>query len=189
MYEIINELYLKSKSGDGNAKEELILKLNPLIKSSIKKYCPMWDYFEDLYQDGVVVVLKCLELHNEKKGTYLNFVKNYLRFYYLDTFKYLLKDESGSIPLEDKSEEFSLLEVLEDEFNMEEHFLNMELSLELRLALNKLTHRQRQVALLYYHYNFTHEKIGSILNISKWTVVNTKRRVIEILKEELHVYR
>ncbi|SHH53927.1 RNA polymerase sporulation-specific sigma factor [Anaerosphaera aminiphila DSM 21120] len=185
MYEIINELYLKARSGDRDAKAVLVSKLNPLIKSSIKKYCPIWDYFEDLYQDGVVVVLKCIELHNENKGTYLNFVKNYLRFYYLNTFKYLLKDENGKVPMEDEREELNLLEFLEDDFNMEEHFLNLELSSHLKLALNKLTHRQRQVVVLYYHYNFTHEKIGNILEISKWTVVNTKRRAIEILKEEL----
>lgn len=185
MYEVINDLYERARSGDEDAKVVLVSKLNPLVKSSIKKYCPLWDYYEDLYQDGVLIILECLNIHEKEKGTYLNFVKNYLRFYYLNTFKYLLKDEKGKVYFENSDEESDLISFLEDDFNLEESILNLELSLEIRLALNRLTKRQRQVVILFYYYEFSLEKIGNILGISKWTVINTKRRAMEILKGEL----
>ena len=185
MYEVINELYERAKSGEEDAKVILVSKLSPLIKSSIKKYCSIWDYYEDLYQDGVMLVLECISIHDEKKSTYLNFVKNYLRFYYLNTFKYLVKDENSKTNSESDDEGLSLIEMLEDDFNLEDALLSFELNAELNFAINKLTNRQRQVIILYYYYNFTHEKIGNILEVSKWTVINTKRRALELLKEEL----
>ncbi|RVU55047.1 RNA polymerase sigma factor [Anaerosphaera multitolerans] len=183
MYEVINKLCIRAKVGDEEAKILLIDKLSPLIKSSIKKYCPLWDYYEDLYQDGVLILLECLKIHDEKKGTYLNFLKNYLRFYYLETFKYLLKDHGTKVPLED--EEKSYLEELQDDFSIEDYFLSLELSESLKAALGDLTLRQRKVVLLFYYNKLSLDEIAAKLNISKWTVVNTKRRAVEILKRTL----
>ena len=40
---------------------------------------------------------------------------------------------------------------------------------------------------MYYYEKLSHKEIAQKLNISKWTVVNTKRRALEKLKEVYNV--
>lgn len=178
-YSKINNFYLSAREGDQDAKLALVQALNPLIISSIKRYCPLWKYYEDLLQDGIVILLQAIKDHNPDKGRFLNYVKLYLKYYYLDTFKYLIeKDRETALDHED----LDLLNILEDSSNIEEEFLSKARSQSLLKALSCLSKRQRQVLLLYYYKNMSLEQIANYLGIKRWTVVNTKRRGIEILR-------
>lgn len=75
----INQLIEKME--DGSVKEELIEQLKPLIISSIYRYCPIKEEFEDLLQDGKIIVLECMKTYQADRGHFLNYVKNYLKYY------------------------------------------------------------------------------------------------------------
>lgn len=87
-YQSFNKNLSLARLGDGSAKVDLINMLEPLIISSIKKYCPLPKEYEDLHSDCVLVILWCLENFDGKRS-FLKYVKSYLKYYLLDTFKYL----------------------------------------------------------------------------------------------------
>ncbi len=177
MYEKIEKLLSSAREGDDDAKLELLEILNPLIISSIKRYCPLWREYGDLLQDGIVVVLKCIDLYDSSKGYFLAFVKSYLKFYFLETFRYLLRLEQVS-----STDDEGLGDFLSDDYDMEQSLLGREFSLELNRALMLLTKRQREVVLMYYFLDMSLSDIAASLDIKRWTVINTKRRGMEILR-------
>ncbi|CDZ74469.1 putative RNA polymerase sigma factor [Peptoniphilus sp. ING2-D1G] len=177
MYEKIEKLFSSAREGDDDAKLELLEILNPLIISSIKRYCPLWREYGDLLQDGIVVVLKCIDLYDSSKGYFLAFVKSYLKFYFLETFRYLLRLEQVS-----STDDEGLGDFLSDDYDMEQSLLGREFSLELKRALMLLTKRQREVVLMYYFLDMSLSDIAASLDIKRWTVINTKRRGMEILR-------
>ncbi|WP_138160526.1 sigma-70 family RNA polymerase sigma factor [Peptoniphilus catoniae] len=177
-YKDFNSLLDRCLNGDNEARLDLLNALTPLIASSIKSYCPIWQEYEDLFQDGVLLVLECLEIYNPSKGRFLNFVKNYLRFYFLDTFKYLIVGEY----FEDIDGKEDFANFLRDTANVEEEVLSRMDSDDLKRALGLLTKRQRDVIVMYYFLDMRLDRIGEALDIKRWTVVNTKRRAIEILR-------
>ena len=63
-----NELIIKARSGDNNAKEILISENSPLIKSVIKKYINKGIEFDDLYQLGSLGFLKAIYNFDEGFG-------------------------------------------------------------------------------------------------------------------------
>ena len=88
MYKVIDELLEGSRNGDVNSKNELLIKLRPLIISSINKYYPNFRDYEDLIQDGYVVVLDCIENFDPSKGVYfLGYVKTMLKYNYLQNHR------------------------------------------------------------------------------------------------------
>lgn len=182
-YKEIDDLYVLAKADDENAKVLLLKRLDPLIKSSIKKYCPMWNFYDDLYNDGIVIILELIVSFNSSKGSFLNYVKNYLKYFYLDTFKYLVKDERNIGSLDDET--VKIFEFLESDFNLEESILCSDEVLKLRSAFSVLTKRQRDVLIMFYFYNMSISDIANKLRIKYRTVVNTKTRAIEILREVL----
>ncbi len=178
MYENIERLLTSARDGDEDAKLELVQALNPLIISSIKRYCPIWREYGDLLQDGVVVVLECVDMYDSSKGYFLGFVKSYLKFYFLETFKYLLKGEEQISSVEEEVWE----DFVSDDEDMEQILLNREFSTELKKAMGLLTNRQREVVMMYYFMEMSLGDIAVALDIKRWTVINTKRRSMEILR-------
>ncbi|MEQ3347555.1 hypothetical protein [Peptoniphilus senegalensis] len=79
--------------GEERAKVKLLDMLEPLIRSSIKKYCPIFNEFDDLYSDGRAIVLSCIEDFDNKRS-FLKYVKLSLKYFYLNTYKYLMDVKS-----------------------------------------------------------------------------------------------
>lgn len=183
-YEELDELIYLAKNNQEMAKVRLIEKLSPLIKSSIKKYCPIYLHYEDLYQDGIVIILECLELYDEEKANFLAMAKSYLKYHYIETLKYLKNIEKDISKTE---EEEDIVNLISSEENIEEEFIFYEEVEFLKKKLEILTLRQRDILLMYYYEKLSHKEIAQKLNISKWTVVNTKRRALEKLKEVYNV--
>ncbi|MDO5041412.1 MAG: sigma-70 family RNA polymerase sigma factor [Peptoniphilus sp.] len=176
MYEEIERLLLERD--DEDARLRLVQLLNPLIISSIKRYCPLWRQYDDLLQDGIVVVLECVDMYDPERGYFLGFVKSYLKFYFLKTFKYLLMDEEHISSVEEETWE----EFVSDDEDMEQMLLREEFSGEIKEALALLTKRQREVVVMYYFLDMSLIDIATSLGIKRWTVINTKRRSMEILR-------
>lgn len=170
--------YLIENANNDEIKQELLETLNPLIISSISRYCPVRREFEDLLQDGRVIVLECIETYCKDRGHFLNYVKNYLKYFYLDTMKYLVKHES-------KIDLFEPNFDIEDGHITEEDFLEREIEVELYKAIRKLTERQREVLVLYYFKGKSHSEIADKLGIKVRTVINTKMNAIAAIRKEL----
>lgn len=180
-YQSFNKNLSLARLGNGSAKVDLINMLEPLIISSIKKYCPLPKEYEDLHSDCVLVILWCLENFDGKRS-FLKYVKSYLKYYLLDTFKYL-KNEPQRDSVNDQGED--LLNYIEDDFNLEESLIKKTDEQILNEAINSLAKRQREIIILYYYKDMSLKNISQKLKISKWTVVAAKKQALDKLKKKL----
>lgn len=185
MYSEFNILVKEALEDDVNAKTTLLERLRPLIISSIKKYCPIEEEFSDLMQDGSIIVLQCLKDYKKDRGVqFLYYVKSALRFYYLETFRYLKKNDfiSLNIANEDGQE---LIDSLLDNFSIEENYLEEFQRSYLVSGVKSLPKRQREIVKLFYVCNLSISEIAKYLNISYRGVVNSKVKAIDNLRRFL----
>ncbi|WP_236913094.1 sigma-70 family RNA polymerase sigma factor [Clostridium sp. Cult1] len=182
MYKEIEKLLLLSKKGDKKAKETLLLKLNPLIISSIRRYYNKIDQYDDLIQEGYEIILKAIENYNPNRGVkFLGYVKAMLRYGYLEKHR-----EKQILSLNEPLEEGEFIDLLEGSeedpvdavIKKEEKYLLLE-------SLNCLTERQKQVVVDYYINRLSIDEIANKLGISYRTVVNTKTQGIKKLKNRM----
>ena len=185
MYKIIDELLEKSRDGDQLSKEMLLAKLRPLIISSINKYYPNSRDFEDLIQDGNILILECINSFDPSKGVYfLGYVKTMLKYNYLQNHR-VKRTISLNRPIgEDIEGEMIDLLICED-LEPSEVILMWEKDEMLSKCLSVLTERQREIVIYFYIEKFSIGKIANRLNISYRTVVNTKTKAIKKLQNEL----
>lgn len=185
MYKIIDKLLEESRNGDVNSKNELLIKLRPLIISSINKYYPNSRDYEDLIQDGYVVILDCIEQYDPSKGVYfLGYVKTMLKYNYLQNHRNKTMISLNSPLGEDKEGE--MIDLLESkDLGPLELFLEIERDNTLSKALSILGPRQRQVIEMFYLEGLSIADIAKCLEISYRTVVNTKTRALERLEMEI----
>lgn len=185
MYEEIEELRMLSKNGDNTAKETLLLKLNPLILNSIRRYYNNYSQHSDLVQEGYETTLKCIVEFDENRGVnFLGYVKVQLKFLYLNKHKEKRTFSLNETVGDDGAE---LIDLLEGEENPLEECILKETKEALVKALFKLTERQREVLILFYVKKLSIGEIAKKLGISYRTVVNTKTRALELCKVYLSV--
>lgn len=185
MYEELYEMLQRAKMGDIDCKEWILKELYPLIIASIKKYYYRIYDFDDLLQEGRVVVLECIENYDESRGTYfLGYAKAMLKYYYLDKNKQKLM-----ISLNEKigdEEEVELIDLLvSDEDDALEMLVKLEESQQLVSALQLLTIRQRGIVLDFYYAGLNIDAIAEKFGVSYRTVVNTKVVALKKLRKEL----
>lgn len=188
MYSEINQHLEKAKKGHKESKQWLLEKLNPMIIAAIRKYYYRIKEYEDLLQEGRLVILQCITSYDESKGTYfLGYVKQKLMFYFLDKNKEkLMGSLNETLGEEDQLELIDLL------FSDEEDALQLIIRLETRReivdALLSLTPRQRSTILAFYYQGLSIDEIAKRQGVSYRTVVNTKqnslKRLRSLLKED-----
>lgn len=183
MYEEINQLIKDSKKGDMKSKEMLLESLNPLIIKSIRQNYNKPQEYEDLIQDGRVIVLECLDSYDESKGTYfLGYLKHMLKYYYLDKNKgrifMSLNEKIGH------DEEEEVIDMLEShDYNALDRLIRLESSKEVLAALFKITDRQGHIVRDFYFAEMKIPEIAQKYNISYRTVVNTRAAAIKNLRK------
>lgn len=185
MYEKINKALEQAKKGNVQGKEELLNDLNPLIIATIKRCYYKPHEFDDLIQEGRVLVLECIENYDETKGVYfLGYVKTMLRYYYLNKHK-----QKTSLSLNEKvgeDQEEELIDLLESD--SEDAIDQMIESYEreaLTKAIDSLTQRQRDIIIDFYFENLPIPQIAKKYGIAYRTVVNTKTAALKKMKEKL----
>ena len=88
MYREIEDLLEFSRRGDPKSKEAVLLKLQPLIISSIKRYYNKIDIYDDLIQEGYEIILLCIHDYDPNKGVhFLGYIKLKLKYHYLNKYK------------------------------------------------------------------------------------------------------
>ena len=169
--------------GEERAKVKLLDMLDPLIRSSINKYCPIYSEYEDLYADGRAMVLSCIEDFDNKRS-FLKYVKDFLRYVYLEDYKYLTKFEDDVH--EDKStdeESLGIFETIDAGVDIEGDFLESERLGILKEAINSLTQMQETVVRLFFYERLGLSEIADFLGISKRTVINLKVNAINNMRD------
>lgn len=136
----------------------------PLLISMARKF-PSNDYDEDIDETRMILI-ECITAYDDSKGTFGNFLKNQLRYHYLDrskkkTFQSLDDFDQNGNPIVD---------TIADDFDFEATIL--ENYKDLYLALSKLSEKDRKIIRLKYWEDLSNKEIGEILDISAKTVSN-----------------
>lgn len=184
MYQEWITLIEDSKAGDLKAKEEVLNRLLPLIIKSIQSYYNRRQFFEELIQEGNLCILEAIESYDPGKGVYfLGHAKTQLKYLYLKKNKEKIH-LSLNTKIGDEKEEF--LNTLESQDPQAlDTMIKKEEIKALKASLVYLTDRQKQVTILFYLKRKSITQIAQELGISYRTVVNTKTRALEKLKEQL----
>ncbi len=170
--------------GREEGKVKLLEMVEPLIKSSIKKYYYGDVDRDDLIQDGKLKVLECLETFDKGKGVYfLGYLKAQLRYLYLNLSKTKEFEISLNSQIDMGEGSVELIDTLVDEtVDIEGDFAKKAENNDLRKAMHVLTEREAQVLKMYYFENMGMKDIAGELGLAYRTVVNTKVNGVEKMK-------
>ncbi|MBG0763642.1 MAG: sigma-70 family RNA polymerase sigma factor [Tissierellales bacterium] len=170
--------------GEEKHKVKLVEMLDPLIKSSIKKFYYGDMDRDDLVSEGKMKVLECLVTFDKEKGVYfLGYVKAQLRYLYLNLSKGNEFEVSLNSTIDLGGGKMELMDTLVDEsVDVEGDFVKSCEFENLKEALDNLTDREVQVLKMYYFENMGMKDIARELGLAYRTVVNTKVNGVEKLR-------
>ena len=185
MYKELNKLLSKAREGDIDSKEEILNRLQGLIIKSIQRYYDNRKDYEDLIQDGNLTVLEAIDNFDEEKGVYfLGYVKTMLKYTYLNKHKIRTHPSLNTKIGDDEDNEWIDLLASEDDDPLDQ-FISLEEHTAIKSALSILTDRQREVVLAYYVEGLSISDIAQRLNISYRTVINTKVRALDKMRNKI----
>lgn len=181
-----DELIKLAKEGNKESTKDIINRLQPLIISSIRKYYNNGKEYEDLIQEGNLMILESIKSYNPNKGVpFLGYIKLNLKFLYLNKHKRKIHLSLNETIGDGEQEIIDIL--ISDSKQALDIILENEMNFKLKEALEKLTERQRKIIILYYVKNISMEEISTNLDISYRTVVNTKTRALKNLRKWLNI--
>lgn len=157
----------------------------PLLIAAIRKYYNKPHLYEELLQEGALEICEAiLDFDESKNIPFSGYLKSRIYYFYLG--KNHIKDDYISLDIEyGHDEEFSLLEIIPDDVNIEEEFLLKEKNEILYSSILSLTKRQRNIVLDFYFNGFSIKDISKKYDISYRTVVNTKTNALKKMKNFL----
>lgn len=155
--------------------KQIIDSYMPLLISMARKF-PSFDYDEDIDHTRMILV-ECIPAYDESKGTFGNFLKNQLRYHYLDRAK---KQNPQSLDDFDQNGN-PIVDTIPDDYDFEVHIL--ENYKDLYLAIGKLSQKDQEIIRLKYWEDLSNAEIGHILNISSKTVSNRHSLSLKKLKD------
>ncbi|MFY9286624.1 MAG: sigma-70 family RNA polymerase sigma factor [Tissierellaceae bacterium] len=185
MYKELDKLVNKAKGGDVASKEEILNRLKGLVIKSIQRYYNKREEYDDLIQEGYLVILESIDNYDEERGVYfLGYIKTMLKYTYLNKHQ-----ERQHLSLNVKvgdAEDNELVDLLEadDEDPMNLILRNEDVA-QVRYALSMLTDRQREVVVAFYFEEIPIAQIAKRLGITYRTVVNTKTKALEKMRQIL----
>lgn len=177
-----NDLIERALANDKESVEELLECLEPLVKSSIRKYHYRHHAFDDLLQEGRLKILECLRDYQKSRGVhFLAYAKSSLRFLYLN-----MNGKKKVLSLDyEKDGEDPLISYLASGENLEEDFFIREDIRALRLAMEELSEIERDTIILFYLKGVSIGDIAEARGLAYRTVVNNKTRALKKLREIL----
>ena len=190
-----NECLKKVKSGDPEAKKELILRNMRLVAHVAKKYQNSDEDMEDLISIGTVGLIKAISTYKEDYGSRLatyaaRCIDNELLMYFRARKK-VSKDVSLYEPIgtDKEGNQISLLDIVEsDEPDVVEQMeAKRQIKLILALVPQVLSERERSIIVsrygLYGSKPMTQREIASGLGISRSYVSRIEKRALEKLRK------
>ncbi|NLM42723.1 MAG: sigma-70 family RNA polymerase sigma factor [Clostridiales bacterium] len=165
-------------------KKTILEKAHPLIISSINKYALSKDEFEDLYQEGVLMVLELLDKYDGSKGVDLfYYLKVQLRFFYLNYERYKKKTMSLNEPIGD---DIVLMDTLIDQHsNAEEIMISKWEYKTVYKAFQSLDSEDKFIIEQSIIMKRTLDDLAKELGISRTTLFRRRRKILERISDKL----
>ena len=157
--------------------KQIIDSYMPLLVSMASKF-PSFDYDEEIDETRMILV-ECITLYDESKGTFGNFLKNQLRYHYLDRAK---KQNPQSLDDFDQNGN-PVVDTISDDYDFESVIVEKEKYKDLYLAISNLSEKDREIIRLKYWEELTNKEIGEVLHISPKTVSNRHSLSLKTLKD------
>ncbi|MDO5048076.1 MAG: sigma-70 family RNA polymerase sigma factor [Anaerococcus sp.] len=156
--------------------QRLMKAYRPLLISLVKKYGA---YEEDEAMDVArMILIDSIEIYDEKKGTFGNFLKLRLNYYFLDLGK---KPRVSSLYEKNPAGE-EMIDLLEEPSDMEKEFYIKNRNDLLMTYVNRLDELDRMIIIGKFFDRLTNKKLGQELNISPKTVANRQSLALAKLR-------
>lgn len=172
-------LITAAQNGDKQALEQLCISFEPLFRSEMRR-----DMFYNAlgFEEGLSLArLKFIELVLTYNGAdyehFAGYVRCRIHFALYDEVKKVWADENKKAPLPDSEAEGA--EFSDDVIEREE------LSILLRLALNKLTAKQRQTIEALYINGYSGREAAELLNCSPAMVTKHHKQALKNLRSNI----
>ena len=153
----------------------------PLIISMARKY-PGFDYDESIDETRMILI-ESIPSYNPERGTFGNFLKNKLRYHYLDKSKVEIPQSLDEIDNTGKP----IIDSVKDPSDLEDQIFKKEKYKDLYKAFNKLRKKDQQIIQLKFWEEKSNAEIGQILGISSKTVSNRLSLSLKELKNLLEI--
>lgn len=141
------------------------------------------DMADELYQE---TFLKAVQLSNKLNKS--DNIKSFLMGIAANLWKnFIRKTARRKAILPETDYEESVTRIQDENIDILETYVENELIMELRFAVDNLPLKQRIVVILYYCEDVSTEEIGRILHIPKGTVLSRLSKARKILKEEMEM--
>lgn len=149
----------------------------PLIRANARQFA-RFD-FDETVDESKMLLIEAIGQYDDSKGTFGNFLKNKLRYYYLDKCKNPILAS-----LDDKNQTGQpLIEGIVANVDIEEDILRYEKYKDLYKAMDALDDRNREIIRKKYWDGMTNKEIGEWLGISGKTVANRASMALGVLRE------
>lgn len=171
----------KKQKSDPKYREEAANYFKPFIVNSVRRYCYVPSEFDDLVQDGILILFQCMDTYDDKRGVpFAAYVNSYLRFYYLKTYRYL---NQQTLSLDQDGEEGKIYEVIDSGVDIEkEYFKKFDVEF-LNFVMKNLSKREREIIYLCYYENKKLKDVAAQLGIATRTATNLKFRAMCKLRD------
>lgn len=169
---------------DETAKLELIKRFEPLIFKCIKMYIHDINSTQDALQEGYMTVLKCIYLYNvDSECGFPGYVKTAI----INNLRKFSKNHPNTLSLDEECSDDggTLLDTLPSEDVTEDYLIQLQLSHELKKAINTLSDNEKELIISIY---FKQTKIIELSNGTRSNYVSLQRkrdRALSKLRDEL----
>lgn len=159
--------------------EILINKYKGFIIASINRYCNLQDFYEDLYQEGCIILLQCIKTFNPDITSFDAYLSSSLKYHFINTFHYLVDNNHISIDYN------NIDKYLYSDYDIEDDYIKKETIGEIFTAILELSEKEIQILHMTYRQDLTTKEICEKLNITPKTVYNTRCNALKKLREIL----
>ena len=189
------ETFAALRAGDRSAREKIIRHNLRLVAHIAKKYYAAPGEQEDLISIGTIGLIKAVESFDCTKkirfSTYAaRCIENEMRMH-LRHIRRSPTALSMQEPIEAARDGSALtvMDVIPDDFALDEHFEQQDEGRRLRRLVDTLTARERQVILLRYGLGgqppLTQQQAAALLGISRSYVSRIEKRALELLRRQV----
>ncbi|CAL7888035.1 hypothetical protein FUSNEC_GEN_129_09380 [Fusobacterium necrophorum subsp. funduliforme] len=183
----ILELIKKAKEGNQEALEEIIQKYQKMIENINR----CWGDTEDGIQEGIMGLLKALELYDIEKNVkfstfaYYWILQRIRRYrekeYYRTSCKQIMKIQRG------KAKKVREIEAKEYFQAMQEKTENTELKVYTEQLIQKVcTERERKILYAVYVQGYTYAEIGKEMGLTQQRITAILKRILQKIRREIY---
>ncbi|MDK4484759.1 sigma-70 family RNA polymerase sigma factor [Fusobacterium necrophorum] len=183
----ILELIKKAKEGNQEALEEIIQKYQKMVENINR----CWGDTEDGIQEGIMGLLKALELYDIEKNVkfstfaYYWILQRIRRYrekeYYRTSCKQIMKIQRG------QAKKVREIEAKEYFQAMQEKAENTELKVYTEQLIQKVcTERERKILYAVYVQGYTYAEIGKEMGLTQQRITAILKRILQKIRREIY---